>query len=112
MYGIVFAVIVFILSFTGACFAFIFVFAKASAPDKNRKYNVVCVLEPDDEHWLLRLRWIYNALNVLGLRDYFRIAVLVEPSDENESRRLRCIFPDEELLFICSREGFFEKIVK
>lgn len=112
MYEIIFGVILFILSFTGVCFAFILVFAKASAPDKSRKYTVVCVLDKEDGHALLRLRWIYNALSVLGLRDYFRIAVLTQASDVKTADRLKNDFPDRELLFICTKADFFEKICK
>ncbi len=112
MYGIIFAVILFILAFTGACFAFILIFAKASAPDKSKKYTVVCILDKEDEHGVLRLRWIYNAVNILGLREYFRIAAVVEETQGNEIEQLKNIFTDKEMVFICTKDNLFKKIQK
>lgn len=112
MYGILLSVMLFILAFAGVCLIFVVLFAFATAPDKRRKYTIVCMLDKSDEYAVLRLRWIYNAVNILGLRDYFLIAAVLERPDACETARIRSIFTDKEIVLICTKERLAEKISK
>ncbi len=108
MYGLIFCAFLTVFAVIGIGLIFIAAVFRASAPDKKKKYTIVCVMDPSDEYGRVRLRRIADAVSILGLREHFVVAAVT--ASPEEEKQLSAGFPDKELVIVCNEDNFFEKI--